>query len=205
MKRILFYISMVLFLSCNQNKTTTKNVSVHIDEEGIYFVEDSIEKINEQADDSIISEENKEDEDCIFDQTTQTDDFLKGIKEFEGYTWNKETKTASIRLSENEALEIYRGGCAHFGLSISFKLIGENVSYPKDKQVVFGKLLWAAKLIKEFDYELIEKDILNENFEIYNGHNNTSLELLSETNNSLYIWISDHSEYSEIAIIFNMY
>ncbi len=201
----LFYLIIILFLSCNQGKSTSKNVSVHIKEDGIYLVEDSIKEKNEKVYDLIVVEEQVEDEDCIFDQATQTDEFLKGIKELEGYVWNQETKTAAIRISENETLEIYRGGCDHFGLSISFKLTGKNVSYPKDREVVFGKLLWAVKLIKEFDYELIEKDILNENFEIYNGHNNTSLELLSEKKNSLYIWISDHSEYSEIAIIFNMY
>ncbi|WP_339624621.1 hypothetical protein [uncultured Winogradskyella sp.] len=47
-------------------------------------------------------------EECIFDQATQTDEFLKEIDELEGYVWNTETKTAEITLYDHWFLTIRR-------------------------------------------------------------------------------------------------
>ena len=181
----------VLFWSCKQSSNKQDDITVTIGEEGITIKKDS-------------SEVNVDDNDCTFDQETQTDDFLKGIKELEGYSWNQETKTAIIKLSETEILSIYRGGCAHFELSGSFNLKNVNLSYPRDKKIIYKKALWLAERLTGFPYKIIKKDILNENFEIYNDHNSVSLEFLSEKNFPLYIWVSDNNEYSEIALIFTI-
>lgn len=93
--RIVIFIVTAIFFSCKRAKThVTSPISI---------VE--------------ITENNKDIDTCIFDQSTQTDDFLKGIEELKGYVWDNKTKTATVKLSEEEKIEIYRGGCDVFAMS----------------------------------------------------------------------------------------
>jgi|GEM_PF-3024057 len=98
-------------------------------------------------------------DDCIFDQQTQTDEFLKNIAEFDGYYWDKDSKTAEIPLDRGDYLLITRGGCYHFGVSAEFRLRNDTTDY-SDWQNVYDKVLWIAKILdSEFKFNMIKNDL----------------------------------------------
>ena len=95
--------------------------------------------------------------DCIFDQSTQNDAFLKGIAELSNYTWNADKHTATILLSNTDTLYISRGGCYDFGVSAEFSLMDVNENY-SDFEKAKEKVLWITSLLKEeFDHDLLVK------------------------------------------------
>ena len=99
--------------------------------------------------------------DCIFDQSTQNDAFLKGIAELSNYTWNADKHTATILLSNTDTLYISRGGCYDFGVSAEFSLMDVNESY-SDFEKAKEKVLWVTSLLKEdFDHDLLVKAFEN--------------------------------------------
>jgi hypothetical protein len=192
MKKVIFYCLIFLIFSCkNESSNSRKAISKDLN-----LVKDTIVSLEEMT----------EVEDCIFDQEAQTDEFLKGIKEFENYVWDSETKLATVELSKTEMLKIYRGGCAHFTLSATFEIKNLNLSFPKDKEFIFSKVLWVSQLIKEFHFEKIYNDLELNNFTLENDHNSVFISLNSkeESNLTYSILVSDHSEYSEISIIQDM-
>jgi hypothetical protein len=95
---------------------------------------------------------------CFFDQSTQTDDFLKGIKEFEGYVWHSDTKTAEIVLNDHWSLTIKRGGCDHFEMSASF-MYDRILDIEKDKKQIFDSVIWITSLLEDFDGKDIKRVI----------------------------------------------
>ncbi|MEN3324893.1 hypothetical protein VP395_14230 [Mariniflexile soesokkakense] len=196
MKNIILHISIILIFSCKHVNSESKGATIHINNDGLYFEKDSINSVKDKV----------FEEDCVFDQETQTDGFLKGIKELENYVWDSESKTASIQISDNEILKIYRGGCTHFVLSATYEIKNLNLSFPKDKEFVFSKVLWVSELLKEFDLIKIQDDLKFNNFTFENDHNSIFLDLKNkeESNITYSIWVNDHSEYSEISIIRDM-
>ena len=103
--------------------------------------------------------ENTESEDCVFDQATQTDEFLKDVKELKGYRWNNASRSATYVLESGDTLLITRGGCHHFTVSAEFRLKKDRTDYSKWNNV-YQKVLWIAKALdNEFDYEELKKDI----------------------------------------------
>ncbi len=99
-------------------------------------------------------------EDCIFDQATQTDDFLKGIKELEGYTWDDEAKTAEIILNDHWFLSITRGGCDSFSMSMDF-LYDRALNFDENKEMIFNQIIWGTNLLNnEFNSDLIKETIV---------------------------------------------
>lgn len=102
-------------------------------------------------------------EECIFDQGTQTDAFLKGIEEFEAYTWNQEDKTAYIPLENGDQLEVVRGGCNHF--TVLVRLLSSSDKTPIEKTDY-----WLGRI-----FELAEplNDEVNIRFykQLLDGHN----------------------------------
>lgn len=107
--------------------------------------EDLNTKVEKQ--DSVVEQESLESDDCIFDQQTQTDEFLRNIIELSGYYWDKESKTASIILENGDSLLITRGGCYHFGVTAEFRLRNDTTDY-SDWTKVYDKVLWIAKVLE---------------------------------------------------------
>jgi len=109
-----------------------------------------------------ISKTNKETgetDDCIFDQLTQTDEFLKNIKELQNYEWDYLTRTATIILDNGDTLMISRGGCYHFTVSAEFRISNEEIDF-SDWNNVYNKVLWIARLLdEEFAYKEIKNEI----------------------------------------------
>ena len=99
-----------------------------------------------------------EEEECIFDQSTQTDEFLKDIKELENYSWDQETKTAEIILNDHWNLTIKRGGCVHFGFEASF-VYDKFIDFEENKELVFDQIIWLSNLLDDLNGELIEECI----------------------------------------------
>lgn len=96
------------------------------------------------------------DDDCIFDSATQTDEFLQGIPELENYAWNKHINSAKIQLQANETLFITRGGCNHFGISADFYITGKEINLEQ----ALKKVIWIAELLNnEFETELLKEAI----------------------------------------------
>lgn len=95
--------------------------------------------------------------DCVFDQNTQTDEFLRNIPELKPYEWDQNSQTATVILDTRDTLFITRGGCAHFGVSAEFRLKNDKANY-SDWNEVYKKILWIAELLKS---EFMLDDIKN--------------------------------------------
>lgn len=111
--------------------------------------------------DSVVIEKQDsiESDDCIFDQITQTDEFLEDITELKGYQWNKESKIATFRLDNGDTLLITRGGCYHFGVSAEFRLRNATIDF-SDWTNVYDKVLWIAKILDtEFEHDMIKNEL----------------------------------------------
>ncbi|MBA9079885.1 MULTISPECIES: hypothetical protein [Rufibacter] len=98
-------------------------------------------------------------EECVFDQETQTDEFLKDVEELKGYKWDYGKRTATFLLETGDTLQIYRGGCSHFVVEAEFRLRNDKTDYSNWGNV-YKKALWIAKVLdNEFDYKALKKDI----------------------------------------------
>ena len=115
-------------------------------------------------------------DDCIFDQSTQTDEFLKDIQALKSYVWDYESRTATILLENHDTLLISRGGCYDFGVSAEFRIRNDTMNY-KNWNMVFEKVLWIAKILEsEFDYTRIKENIESNEIVIenYDGYDAVS-------------------------------
>ncbi len=110
-----------------------------------------------------------QEDECIFDQTTQTDDFVKSVAEFSNYSWNSETKEATIILPNAEVLVAHRGGCNHFG--ISGTLITNDSTNFSDLDHWFERCLWIAeRLFSENDFQSLKKSIEGQSYSMLEGN-----------------------------------
>jgi len=118
---------------------------------------------------SVKSKIGSNDNDCIFNQETQTDDFLKGIKIFKNYKWDNKAKTAKIKLENGDSIIIFRGGCVHFGVSAKMKIKKSTIDF-SDWENVNTKVLWIAKILQnEFNYKMLKAELDSSNYEIEKG------------------------------------
>ena len=146
MKTYYLFFIIVFFFSCKKEKTISG------DKQSSVVHEKSLGYENARK-------ENRVEEACIFDQSTQTDAFLKGIKGLDNYTWDDESNSAEIVLNDHWFLTITRGGCDHFLLSAEF-LYDRNLEFEDNKKEIFEKIIWITSLLnEEFEYETIKKCI----------------------------------------------
>ena len=95
------------------------------------------------------------DEECIYDQSTQTDEFIRDVPEFSNYIWNDKSKTATIYLPAGEILKAHRGGCVHFGITGTLSVPNSTKS-PSDLDYWFKRCKWIAKrLFNAKDFETL--------------------------------------------------
>ncbi len=155
MKNIILIL--LIFTSCNLKNTNRENVlSENIVNDSIMQNIDSTKLIESEESNEVNSESM---DDCIFDQNTQTDEFLKGIKELQDYKWDSVSKTATVTLDNGDTLLIKRGGCNSFGVSAEFKIIKDTTDYSNWNNV-FKKILWISKVLDtEFAFEKIKDEI----------------------------------------------
>jgi len=158
MKYLIYFLILVSIISCNN--TQTKEQDQIVNNEKTITDNLDIEKEELKLDSIIETEiENEDDDDCIFDQTYQTDEFLKGKNEFENYIWDSISKTATIILDNNDTLLIRRGGCYSFGVSAEFRLRIDQTDYSNWNNV-YERILWISKILEsEFSYSNIKSEI----------------------------------------------
>jgi hypothetical protein len=102
---------------------------------------------------------NGQDTDCIFDLETQTNDFLIETPFWENHNWDVEAKTAYVKLTEADSLEIYRGGCSHFGYYVSLISSSQNADISDDAFWIAEIQKWTHQLPdfdNDFVYALLE-------------------------------------------------
>ena len=129
----------------------------------------------------------QQDEECVFDQSTQTDEFIKQKGVFKVYEWDNERKEATIQLENGNILRASRGGCVHFGMSGELEILNNMVEI-NETSYWLESALWIAKnVFDDADIKFLEHQISNENY---------SLESDSE---SIYIFIP-HDYYDEFSI-----
>ena len=110
---------------------------------------------------SILSQEIEK---CVFDRTTQTDNFIKKKGKFKDYDWDNENKTATIKLESGEILKLFRGGCVHFGMSGEL-FTDFNSSKINDLSFWLDKALWIAKnVFDNKDYEHLKKQLTKKDY-----------------------------------------
>lgn len=161
-----FYIILMFIFSCKKTENTSSVSTINKDSISTKIKNDTIKSVG-------LAEDNKEikDEECTFDQSTQTDEFLRDIEELKGYVWDKEKRTATIKLSDTEILKIYRGGCMHFSLSATF-VYDRVLDLEKDKKLIFDKIIWISLLLDEFDGKDIKEAINNNHLSITKNADN---------------------------------
>ncbi|MEZ5042925.1 MAG: hypothetical protein R2828_23725 [Saprospiraceae bacterium] len=109
--------------------------------------------------------------DCTFDQTTQTDAFVKAIPTIQSYTWDPVTHTATIPQPNGDTLELFRGGCDHYAVGGRIKTL-QSVDL-SNTQSWIGKALQLAEIMKsEMEVDSLRKAIQQKDFviEAYDEH-----------------------------------
>jgi hypothetical protein len=158
MKVLTSLIVMIVFFSCKQE---TKATFLSDDYKNEIPTEDCINPSEVEIESPSVIITNIHD--CTFDQETQTDEFLKGIKDLEVYTWDVETKTAEIVLNDHWGLTIKRGGCDHFEMYASFvydRIL--DIEKEGDRKQIFDNIIWITSLLEDFDGEDIKR-VIEEN------------------------------------------
>lgn len=128
-----------------------------------------------------------QEEECIFDLSTQTDDFLKEKGVFKDYTWDDDKKEATIILDSGDILKAHRGGCVHFGMSGEL-ILKDSVTSIENMDYWLDKATWIAKsLFNEADSEHLKNQLSTKGYQ-------------AETDSdSIYIFIP-HESYIEYSI-----
>ncbi|MFD2245408.1 hypothetical protein [Pontibacter ruber] len=163
MRKLLLYFLFIAFLSSCSNATQDNKPEQPAEESTGVTSDIPVSPVTPNATAQVntgkATPKDAEAEDCIFDQATQTDEFLRVVAALKGYKWNQETRTASFLLPQGDTLLISRGGCEHFTVSVEFRLRNDKTDYTKWSNV-FSKALWIAKVLDhEFNYEELKSDI----------------------------------------------
>ncbi|MCW3786299.1 hypothetical protein [Plebeiibacterium sediminum] len=179
MKKLINIIVLFVLVSCSVS--SNKNSNKELKEEpmaDLILVEDSVLENTE----SKISEDGE----CIFNQLTQTDEFLKGIGELSTYEWDSIEKVATIILESNDTLLIKRGGCNFYSVSADFILRHDTLDYSQWENV-FNKVLWISGLLSsDFAYKELKNEIDSSSIKINGDYVYFSNEYLQDNNYELY-------------------
>ena len=133
--------------------------------------QENVELTEKETESESESESEFNEEDCVFDLNTQTDDFLKEIPEFSNYVWDNEQKKATIKLGDGNTLIVTRGGCVHFSFYGNL-LLNKSELNLNDESKIFKKALWIAeKLFHKSDFEFIKESLNKRTFEIEQSEN----------------------------------
>jgi hypothetical protein len=106
------------------------------------------------------------DQDCVFDLTTQTAEFIQEIPDYSNYIWDDQTKTATVLLDNGDTIKLTRGGCVHFNYYI--QLITKTTDSLTINNPDFGLDLakeLAQKVFPKPDYQLIDSLVTNKLYE----------------------------------------
>lgn len=105
-------------------------------------------------------------DDCIFDQTTQTDSFLEDIPELEDYVWIDSLKQAVILLENGETLKVTKGGCIHFNTYIELVTDLDKTPITDTEYWIDRVHKYTVLLDNVFDNELADSLITSESYDV---------------------------------------
>jgi len=130
-----------------------------------------------------------QEEECLFDQNTQTDEFVKSVSEFKEYTWDDGLKEATIQLKNGHTLVAHRGGCLHFGISGTLYMKGSNPN-SQDLEYWLDEAKWIAKkLFSDSDYKVLKESIDNHTFKNVSDQSGTYILIPHKTYDEFLITI----------------
>jgi len=166
----------VFFAEDKKNGLDYKSIEIHtpiIKQWAFPFSKEEAYKLKAELDLAKSNNEDIEEEfPCVYDVETQTDDFLKGIDYFKGYVWNIESKSATIRMSENEELIIHKGGCDHYSVSATVKIKRPRVINSLE-YYLFYVLMIAEKLPQDFMHDEVLDALADSKYSIETYENGT--------------------------------
>ena len=113
-------------------------------------------------------------EECIFDQATQTNDFLKEKPLFKEFKWDSISKVASGVIGA-DSIQITRGGCTHFSFYVVIRTKELDTLEFSDQKFGFKKALNLVRdVFPEPDFELFERLINEQLYELQEQENQKS-------------------------------
>ena len=185
-----------LVLACSGRDTSaTEDLSDTIPEESILAqteTDDSEEEYNEE-----------EFDECIFDLSSQTSEFLEGITEFRNFKWDDEAKIASILLDNGDSLYVRRGGCTHFEVAITL--------LTQEKKNVMDTAFWltkaksyADKIYDNYDKHLLDSLITHKIYKSYDQEGNLYVAFEGHNFSEFYEYVSRQQEKVKMELIYYM-
>lgn len=131
-----------------------------------------------------------QDDECIFDQATQTSEFLDTVSQFQDYTWVDSIVTAFIALPNADSLEIKRGGCVHFGYY--FTLITEDTNALNQIDHWFEIIQgYTIKLRGDFDFDYLEEQYVFGNSTLEQRPGQTVLFFQQDMYCGMELWVEE--------------
>lgn len=107
--------------------------------------------------------------DCVYDDSIITDDFLKASKQIEFYKWNESEKEGTAILSDGITLNVKKWACNHIGTSANMMIIKEQFNIDSWKKYI--KQL-ATIVCNQRERQIIENKLMSiSSFETINEKN----------------------------------
>lgn len=102
---------------------------------------------------------NIQQEDCIFDSSAITEDFLKQNKEIKTYSWFDDTKTAAVLMKTGEYVFVKKWACVSYGMEAKKITMfpsaeQESISYWRNDLLSFGQ-----QFLDKGDFEVYKSGI----------------------------------------------
>ena len=172
---IILLCSLAIYLTTQQETTENKRMYAATEksneplspeiEANIAPSKDTVSVVNAQENSHSETSDQTGSDDCIFDQATQTDEFVRNIPEFADYSWDDSAKTATILLPAGDTLYATRGGCDHF--MFIGKLVKKGNDHAIDDQSYWLEQgAWIAKrILPQADYDEYLTMVENKKFE----------------------------------------
>ena len=118
-----------------------------------------------QKESKTIEVNESDEENCTFDLSTQTDEFLHNVDYFKGYVWNDFTKTATLILSTGEKLSIHKGGCDDYSVIAKVRLDYSANFYSIEHHFHYFYDI-ASQLHDDFMYDNVVTELKSENYDV---------------------------------------
>ena len=132
---------------------------------------------------SLFSWTNIQQDECVFDSSSITEDFLKQNKAIQAYNWSDNTKTATVLMKTGEYVFVKKWACISYGMEVKkitmFPSAGqESISYWQKDLISFGQ-----QFLGKADFEVyksviekahwaqgVKKLMINDKYEIHIPH-----------------------------------
>lgn len=158
MKNIIYTLILLLALACANPPTEVTMI------EEDYAVMETVKETALPQDSTVFQIEERVEDDCAFDLSTQTMEFLDSIQSFSSFMWIDSITTAAGLIGQDSIL-VQRGGCVHYNYYTT--LIRQNdTTEIIDTDYWFGQVLEVTHLLPHFENETIQELYAQEKFQI---------------------------------------